>query len=142
MEKEPLIKKLQNEFLLLINLLENNSIKYYLTNGDIPLSPNYLQFSQHEKNIIQYKLYDMYNKKYKLVENWISHLIDFKLTIADESDYTINDNHQGLSVSLHVAKTIYNRILTDYNINKNVEETLDLITDWNVVRNKIIPTLI
>ena len=68
--------------------------------------------------------------------------IDFKLTIADESDYTINDNHQGLSVSLHVAKTIYNRILTDYNINKNVEETLDLITDWNVVRNKIIPKLI
>lgn len=133
---EVIINKLQTNFLFLTNFLDNNNIKYYLTNGDIPLHPNIARFSQHDKNILQYKLYDFTNNEEIILPNWVDTVYAARLTILDESNGIIKDDHQGYSVSQTIAETIFNRMIDDKLIN-DIPISLNFLKNWNTTKNVI-----
>lgn len=136
--KDISIQKLQTNFLFLINLLENNGINYYLTNGDVVLPPAYNPYLNHTDKIIKYELYNRNTNKNIKVNSWVDCVSDFGLTIIDESQNQVKDNHQGLSVSMYVANTIYNKMISDnYIKGESIHSTLK--NEWNFIRKKLVP---
>lgn len=111
--KEILINQVQNNFLMLITFLEYNNINYYLTNGDIPINPNLLKNINYQNKIITYDIVNRNTNKVHIVENWVSLIDEFGLTITEESSGYVEDNHQGYSVNQYIANTIYNRMISD-----------------------------
>jgi len=133
-----LLEKIQNNFLLLINFLENNKINYYLTNGDLPISPEHQHFlPDYSNKIIKYKLFDFSKTKYKELENWTEKIANFKLKINDESSNKVNDGHQGLSVSFYIADTIYNKMIDDGYL-KSSHIDSNIIKYWEDFKSKLL----
>lgn len=133
---DKLIEKLQINFLFLISFLEKNNIRYYLTNGDIPLPPQLQKFTNHHNKILSYQLYDFKKKEQRTVENWVEEASFFEITITHESTQKVKDNHQGYSVSEFIAETIYNRMINDTLISGQLKE-IDFVKKWNDIKNRL-----
>lgn len=130
------IQKVQTNFLFLINFLENNGINYYLTNGDIVLPPVYNPYLNHTDKILKYELYNRNTNENIKVDNWIDCISDFGLTITNESQNKVKDNHQGLSVNMYVANAIYNKMISDnYIKGEPIHSTLK--NEWSFITNKL-----
>jgi len=120
--------------IMLINFLQNNNIKFYITNGFPPVKPsiseNYYKVQNH---IIQYEFITPNGDKIK----------DETFVTSTEPYYSINletgqyydDFHQGLFVNKVVAKTIYNRLVDDKIITSE-KQNIDW-NEWNTITEKI-----
>jgi len=135
-----LIEKLQINFLFLVNFLENQKIKYLLTNGDVVLPINSENLTNHRDNILKYNLHDFTDNKTKIVTNWVDKVFDFKITISDESSQQVKDNHQGYSVSEYIAKTIFNKMV-DLNYISMSKIDCNFLNSWKSIKNKINPLM-
>ena len=131
-----LVRKVQINFFFLINLLENQNIKYYLTNGDIPLPPDLEKYINYKNNIVNYDLYDLNKKENQSVQNWTEKVFSFGLTISEECSNKVNDNHQGLSVSKTISETIYNKMIDDGLIDRE-KLNINFIENWNHIKNMV-----
>lgn len=131
---EYLQNRLQESFLHMISLLEFLGIKYYLTNGDIPINPNLLNKFNYKNKILEYKLFNFNNNSEVKIKEWTDEIFNLNLTITNESNGLFKDSHQGYSVSSCIAKTIYNKMIED-NIIEGEFIDNDFKSEWDYVKN-------
>lgn len=124
--------QLENSFVSMISLLESLGIKYYLTNGDIPLNPNLYKLFNYKDKILEYEFYNFKKDKKIKLQDWTDRMHNLNLTITHESNHIIKDNHQGYSVSYTIAQTIYNKMIDDGYIESNKLD-IDFVSNWNSI---------
>ena len=122
-----LIKQVQSSFIYMISLLNNLGIRYYLTNGSIPIEPILEHKLDYSNNIVEYKFGDIITSNFVSVQD---------ILIRDESGGIVDDDHKGYSVNLTIAETIYNKLIDDTYLSKDKIE-IDFLKNWNKVRNQL-----
>lgn len=122
-----LINQVQSSFIYMISLLNNLGIRYYLTNGSVPIEPILEHKLDYSDNIVEYKFGDIITSDFVSVDD---------ILIRDESDGIVDDDHKGYSVNLTIAETIYNKLIDDNYLSKNKIE-IDFIKNWNQIRNQL-----
>lgn len=122
-----LIKQVQNSFIYMISLLNNLGIRYYLTNGSVPIEPMLEQKLDYSDNVVEYKFGDTITSDFISVDD---------ILIRDESDGIVDDDHKGYSVNLTIAETIYNKLIDDNYLSKDKLE-IDFLKNWNQIRNRL-----
>jgi hypothetical protein len=122
-----LISKLQESFIFMISFLQRFGVKFYLTNGGLPIEPKFKQQMNYDSNIVEYKFH-------KNVLNFVQDMSEFN--IDKESRGIVSDNHQGVSVNLTIAEHIFNKMIDDkYLLSDKI--IIDFNKNWELIQNKL-----
>ena len=134
---EKQLNLMQQNFIMLISFLQNNNIKFYLTN-DVPIhETNQKKYFNVENNLIEYEfdfnpsgLGTGIRKAYNFLE-----LTQGSFHIKQETDSYYNDIHQGYFVNRIVGQTIYNRLIDDGELDGD-KKIIDY-SEWDDIQKKI-----
>tara|TARA_B110000858_G_C17803469_1_gene476533 strand:+ start:1599 stop:2519 length:921 start_codon:yes stop_codon:yes gene_type:complete len=134
---EKQINFMQQNFIMLINFLQNNNIKFYLTN-DVPThNHSQTEYFNVENNLIEYE-FDLNighgQSNIKKAYNFLA-LTQHHFHIKQETDSYYNDMHQGYYVNKIVGQTIYNRLIED-GIMDGDKKIIDY-SEWDTITQKI-----
>ena len=127
------VKQVQRNCILLVNFLQKQNIKFYITNGFPIIKRTQEKLVDFTSNLIEYEFLD---KKGKLIKgNHFVQMTEPHYHITQETDGYYKDFHQGLFVNKIVAKTLYNRLIDD-KILDSEKQKIDF-GEWELIRKKI-----
>lgn len=134
MDVDTQLELVQRNCIMLVNFLQNNNIKFYITNGFPTLKPSIPEkICRVQNHIIDYEFITPNGDKVKGAE--FVKLTDPCYSLHQETNEYYDDFHQGLFVNKVVAKTIYNRLVDDKIITSE-KENIDF-NEWNTIKEKI-----
>ena len=107
------LTELSINILTFLSFCENNNINYLISAAP-PLMDN--TFNSYQKFVDKEVEYN-YSNLIKNTGDMVGFIINNKLTITDETSHFIEDYHGGMLANTLIAKSINNRIDSDYNIN-------------------------